>query len=150
MVRYEYFENYNLLIVQLEGVVAMHDFIEILANINNEFKHGELDYILCDLRKSIFNFSAIKVIEILKYRAQHTNFGPKYRSVLLVDDVKQTTFSTLYSHFSQTQNLKLDIKVCVTITKASFMLGLKIFPAELERMLQSLNCTFKNPEKIRL
>jgi len=150
MIYYEYFEHYKLLIVRLEGEITVRDFIGIISTVAKEFEQCKLDFILSDFRKAFFKFDTKGVGDILQHRAKKSSFKPKYMSVFLVDDIKQTTYTTLYNHFTQAQNLKLQIKVCVTIAKATSLLGLMINPSELELMIKNLTKTFTPQEQVRV
>lgn len=139
MIYYDYFESYKLLVVRWEGDTTVNDFIGVIDSMATEFNDCKPDYILSDFRKAKFIFDPKGVDEILQFRAQKAHFKPKYLSVFLVDDVMQTTYTTLYNYFLHSKNLKYDIKVCVTISKAASFIGMLVNPNELERMIASLN-----------
>lgn len=150
MVYYDYFESYKLLVVRWEGDTTVNDFIGVIGSIANEFNDCNPDYILSDFREANFTFDPKGIDEILQFRARKAHFRSKYMSVFLVDDVMQTTYTTLYNYFLHSINLKFEIKVCVTISKAASLLGLMADPCELESMLQNLKQTYTLHEQVRL
>lgn len=150
MIYYDYFESYKLLVVRWEGDTTVNDFIGVIGSIVNEFNDCKPDYILSDFRKAKFTFDPKGIDEILQFRAEKAYFKPKYISVFLVDDVMQTTYTTLYNSFLNSRNLKFEIKVCVTISKAASLLGLMANPGELELMIQNLKQTFSIQEHVGL
>ncbi len=150
MIYYDYFESYKLLVVRWEGDTTVNDFIGVIDSMATEFNDCKPDYILSDFRKAKFIFDPKGIDEILRFRAEKAHFKPKYISVFLVDDVIQTTYTTLYNSFLNSKNLKFEIKVCVTISKAASLLGLMANPGELERMLQNLKQTYTLHEQVRL
>jgi len=150
MVYYDFFDSYKILVVRWEGDATVNDFIGVIETMTNEYNDCKPDYILCDFRKANFTFDPKGIDEILQFRAGKAHFKPKYISVFLVDDVMQTTYTTLYNSFLNSRNLKFEIKVCVTISKAASLLGLIANPGELERMLQNLKQTFSIQEQVRL
>lgn len=139
MIYYDYFESYKLLVVRWEGDTTVNDFIGVIDSMATEFNDCKPDYILSDFRKAKFIFDPKGIDEILQFRVEKAHFKPKYMSVFLVDDVMQTTYTTLYNNFLHSKNLKYDIKVCVTISKAASLIGMLVNPNELDCMIASLN-----------
>lgn len=150
MVYYDYFENYKLLVVRWVGDTTVNDFIRVIDFISAEFNDCKPEYILSDFRKAKFTFDPKGIDEILQFRSEKAHFKPKYMSVFLVDDVMQTTYTTLYNSFMNTRNFKFEVKVCVTISKASSLLGLMANPGEIELMLQNLKQTLTLQEHVGL
>jgi len=142
MINYEIFENQKLIIIKYKGELTEPLLIDFISFIFDKIKNTHVEFVLNDFRESIFSFNLNKLRNIIEIRNNNAKQGVSFKTVHLIDNVHQTTYSVLFKEIIEKKYAV--INVCSTIDYAIDLLNLDFSANELENKINMLKNKFKH------
>jgi len=134
MIRYDFFEEDTLIIVQYPEIIEKDQIISFMEFVYHRIQNKKLKKILIDFRNCKPNFGIGNLGEIKNARVKFYDGLP---TVYLVTNSIETAYTLYFAeHFNQ-------IKICSTIDFAIKLLDLNTSNKELEEMIGTLSKQFK-------
>lgn len=129
---YQFFKEYELLIIQYKDEFTIQNYLESQEEIQNDIQWSESSKILIDIRDILFP-EGVKIVDELIQARQNKKIHD-YRLAYLVKGPKSVVITHLY--IDKLNNPKY--KYCSTTEAIITHLNLNLRSDELENMLQEL------------
>jgi hypothetical protein len=141
MIYYEFFSQDSLLIIRYDGEISDNEFSEFFRVMFIEAKKYKIKGVLNDLRKTIFGFNIELLGKISEIRSAESEIYSDFKSVHLINDNQQTTYSIFFKESTEKRNT--DFVTCSTLAYAIYYLNIAIDELEFEERIRNLNYCYK-------
>ena len=135
-IKYEFFENENLLIQKYIGDFSIEHYKEFVVFLLKTKEWKSVKKIFSDFRNINLSLALENLDKLTKYRDETVK--TKYFNVFLVDNPDNTVTANLY----QEKLNKYDYSYCSTISYTINLLGLNKSEVELECIIKDLKNQF--------
>ena len=141
MIKFNYYDKDKFLIIKYSGIIDKPTLVSFMDFIFLRTDKISLEKVLNDFRNASIAFDLRDLPDILKLRVNYSEgFKNSLLAVYLVQEVKETVFTTLYAKEVPPNISK--VKICSTIEFAIKLLGLSMTPEELESKINNLVSEF--------
>jgi len=141
MITLEAFDNERLVIVKSTGSIDKASLISFMEFLYERVDRQKVEKALMDFRDTELNFTVEDLKEILQQRIRlSVGFSHRLVSVYMVQEAKETAFTTIYS-----RDIPHDVAkthVCSTVGHAIKLLNLSLTVEEVEERIRNLSVTF--------
>jgi hypothetical protein len=141
MIKYNYFDQDRFVIISYSGTIHKAHLVSFMDFLYRRTNKISLVKALSDFRSAEIAFDLNDLRDILKLRVEYSaGFSNSLQAVYLVQESKETAFTTFYSNYLP-QNVS-NVKVCSTVDYAIRHLGLNYSIQEIEDLIQNLEFEF--------